>query len=75
MRTDSRCAAFPSAGDNDYTPQQGIDIRDHFASLAMQSLIIIKGNQVPDQRLAEQAVQMADALIEALNTIKNPQPY
>lgn len=40
-------------------------LRDHFAGLAMQSLILSEGSRLPNQRLAEQAYILADAMLKA----------
>lgn len=47
----------------------GITIRQHFAAMAMQGLLSNELHNNPHS-LSEQAVEYADALIEALNTEK-----
>jgi hypothetical protein len=76
VMTDSTNTAFPRAGNSDYPPQQGVSVREYFAALAMQGLLASTAgtDQYPDYRdIGERAVHYADALIIALNKIKNPQ--
>jgi len=48
-------------------PHFGLTKREHFAAMAMQGIVSHCYKDHPDQRIAESAVMMADALIEALN--------
>jgi hypothetical protein len=52
---------------NDYTPM-GLTKREYFAAMAMKGIITNKdGLDIKIERIAESAVDMADALIEELN--------
>ncbi len=52
----------------------GLTIREYFAAAALQGLLAFPGageRQCPPDNAARDAVEMADALIAALNTTKN----
>lgn len=57
--------------DTGYTihqPEGGLTKREHFAAMAMQGLITLKGSDCQDSDItAKQCVRMADALIAELN--------
>lgn len=50
----------------------GLSKREHFAGLAMQGLITLKGSDCMDSDItAKQCVRMADALLKALNATQS----
>lgn len=72
--TELHTHAFPSNLEG-YQPQKGLTKREYFAALAMQALVA-SGDEGAGDRLVdlpEYAVNIADALIDALNNPKNEQ--
>lgn len=55
--------AFPRTSDA-YGPEFGMSLRDYFAAKAMQG-VLCSGSQWPDQKIAELAYAMADAMLVA----------
>jgi hypothetical protein len=50
------------------SPQEGMTLRDYFAAKAMQGLINKYGFTVTDERLATDAYDLADAMLNARNS-------
>lgn len=72
METNPNEPAFLSAAFFDEfgtdAPQEGLTKREYFAAMAMKGIITNKdGLDIKIERIAESAVDMADALIEELN--------
>ena len=66
MKTEQNDAAF-ATGD-EYWRQSGLTKREYFAAMAMQGLLTtIKLSQYMPEIVASCSVEMADALITALN--------
>lgn len=63
------CLTLNLGGERQYIPfQTGLTKREHFAALAMQSMAINwNNNDEIIKECARRSVQMADALINALN--------
>lgn len=65
--------AFPFEGgdNNGYNPSSGLSIREYFAAKALQGILASDCYEPPRRNkikgMAEDAVNAADALIEALN--------
>lgn len=60
--------AFPVSQDQlDYRPRAGITIRAYFAGVALQGLLASERGFVRMDEAPENAVKIADALIEELN--------
>jgi len=63
--TNGNDCAYPA--DSNTQTEGGLTKREHFAAMAMQGIVSHCYKDHPDQRIAESAVMMADALIEVLN--------
>ena len=60
--------SFPCGSTPLYIEHQGLTKREHFAGLAMQGLITLKGSDCQDSDItAKQCVRMADALLKELD--------
>ena len=67
--TEANQAAFATGTDN--WNQEGLTKREYFAAMAMQGLLsAYYGNELYPTRFANDSVDMADALITALNESK-----
>lgn len=54
--------------DGGYIPaQEGMTIREYFAAMALQGLLSTDNDHSPHNWYAEKSVELADALIKALN--------
>lgn len=68
--TNGNDLAYPTFDDKGICPDSysgGLTKREYFAGMAMQGIVSHCYKDHPDQRIAESAVMMADALIEVLN--------
>lgn len=71
MKTDPKAFAFPNAIIADGMPYvaDGLTKREYFAAMAMQGILTRAGDP-PHLQIARDAVSVADALINALNSHK-----
>lgn len=68
MSTDTGGPAFPNEGFNGWgKPQEGMTLRDYFATAALQGLLATDLNCAPQyvQAIADSAYVMADAMLKA----------
>ena len=73
--------AFPFSDEDAGAYQEGMDLRDYFAGLAMQGIMVHYGMAVPDfdhpdepncdHEIARWAYELADAMMVARNINKN----
>ena len=71
MRTKAKNPAFPLISDEGYVINAGLTKREYFALMAMQGIIFNKdGLDIKIERIAETAVDTADALIKELTKTK-----
>ena len=57
--------AFPVSNDANVNQQEGMTLRDYFAAKVIQGIFAYGPGSFTNQRLAVEAYEMADAMLEA----------
>ena len=67
MKTEGQHPAQPTGNQRNIQPEFGLTKREYFAAMAMQGMIANSNNQAMTTRDMQGCVDLADALITALN--------